>query len=404
MGGRSRADTTSAEDKSIGFEYQYYFFLYQLLNIKHGQAVGLEVYDDVHVELPDGKQVLFQLKHTVQKNASGDQANLTTLDGDLWKSLSNWSKQITDPNDGRESRASQLDFLRLSAFVLASNKSESAENSFLVSFTAFKEDHKTHAELITDLKAIKATSESKTIRGYIDDVLGLDPDVSEGFFKNLDLSLGLDQIIEKCRISIAEKQIDVSKIEDVFSKVNSRIHTDVYESIKAREKIVIDFDEFNRRCRRYFDQVRSERLVIREVPDPMPDGLFGHTFIKQLVDIGDVDETDLEFVSRAAGNRLNFLNNLQRWLHDGDITQLDIDRLEKEAHALWEALFRAAYPGRRSAENEDVVARGIVGGLRREKLPLASDVLPVTMSNGGFYELSDRPIIGWLLNWKDRYK
>lgn len=94
MSGRSRVDTTSAEDKSIGFDYQYYYFLNELLNLKIGQVVGLEVLDDVHIERPDGTNLLVQLKHTVQTSAHGAPINLTTLDSDLWKSISNWCKLI----------------------------------------------------------------------------------------------------------------------------------------------------------------------------------------------------------------------------------------------------------------------------------------------------------------------
>src|ERR1700748_38860 len=124
MSERSRVDTTSAEDKSIGFDYQYYYFLNELLNLKSGQVVGLEVLDDVHVERPDGTNVLVQLKHTVRTSAQGKPINLTTLDSDLWKPISNWCKLIIDPADRRTSVNSQLAFLEKTSFLLASNKSE----------------------------------------------------------------------------------------------------------------------------------------------------------------------------------------------------------------------------------------------------------------------------------------
>jgi hypothetical protein len=71
MSERSRVDTTSAEDKSIGFDFQYYYFLNELLNLKSGQTAGLEVQDDVHIDRADGTSLLVQLKHTVQKCQRG---------------------------------------------------------------------------------------------------------------------------------------------------------------------------------------------------------------------------------------------------------------------------------------------------------------------------------------------
>ncbi|MGT2431936.1 hypothetical protein ACU4GI_25965 [Cupriavidus basilensis] len=64
---KSFSDKTSADDKSIGFDYQYYYFLDKVLNLKTGQSAGLEVKDDVHTELDVDVNILFQIKHTVQK-------------------------------------------------------------------------------------------------------------------------------------------------------------------------------------------------------------------------------------------------------------------------------------------------------------------------------------------------
>jgi hypothetical protein len=71
---------------------------------------------------------------------------------------------------------------------------------------------------------------------------------------------------------------------------------------------------------------------------------------------------------------------------------------------MWEGKFLQTYSGRPAAVDEDAAARAILGDLRSRKLTLASQELPLSMSNGGFYDLSDRPVIGWLSNWEDRYK
>lgn len=150
MNEKSRVDTTSAEDKSIGFDYQYYFFLNALLNLKTGQVVGLEVLDDVYIELADGTQLLVQLKHTIQTNAAGLPKNLTTMDSDLWKSLSNWSRVVVDPAEGRGNLPAQLAFIKKTGFVLASNKSEGHTNLLLSSVFEFKAGNISHAGLLAD--------------------------------------------------------------------------------------------------------------------------------------------------------------------------------------------------------------------------------------------------------------
>lgn len=106
-------EKTSAADKSIGFDFQYYYFLWRLLNLKTGETVGLEVMDDVHTELINSRQILIQLKHTTQTKVDGSAKNLTDLDTDLWKSFSNWSLTIVDANAGRNTEAKQLEFVIL---------------------------------------------------------------------------------------------------------------------------------------------------------------------------------------------------------------------------------------------------------------------------------------------------
>ncbi|WP_426283749.1 hypothetical protein ACN9MG_27630 [Burkholderia ambifaria] len=128
---KSFSEKTSADDKSIGFEYQYYYFLDRLLNLKSGQTVGLEVKDDVHTTLDADINILVQLKHTVRSNVKGDPVALTELDSDLWKTIYNWSQIISDEAEGRKEPSSQLRFVEKTEFHLVSNKSQSRANEFL---------------------------------------------------------------------------------------------------------------------------------------------------------------------------------------------------------------------------------------------------------------------------------
>ncbi|WP_150526913.1 hypothetical protein [Roseibium sediminis] len=404
MSGKSRVDTTNADDKSIGFDYQYYYFLNELLNLKTGQMVGLEFLDDVHVRRPDGSNLLIQLKHTVQKNALGQAINLTTMDHDLWKSISNWCKLITDPMDGRKDVALQLAFLKQTSFLLASNKSGNGNNTFLASFEAFSASTKSHAELVADIETLKGKSKDTVLQAYMAELLLLDVNVSKAFFERLAFALGKDEIIDLCKASIAEKQIHPKRVDDVFSVVDSEVRQHSFATVKAGDKIEISFDEFNRRYRRHFDKGRSGELIFRDFNPVLPDHLSDQTFIRQLVDIHDIDADAIEFHSAFTTRRLNFRNNLERLRHDGEIGQPDIDAMEDEARLMWENQFLHAHSGRSDPPDERVPARAILGDLRSRKLKLASQELPLSLSNGGFYDLSDRPVIGWLKNWKDRYK
>ena len=75
----TQADSTAADKTGIGFDYQYYFFLWKLLSLQLGQTVGLECKDDVHTDLDDDIQILYQLKHTIKVSSKTQKpSNLTT--------------------------------------------------------------------------------------------------------------------------------------------------------------------------------------------------------------------------------------------------------------------------------------------------------------------------------------
>ena len=53
---------------------------------------------------------------------TGSQVNLTRLSEDLWKTVSNWSQLISDPNENRSKDGAQLAFVKMPKFVLVANR------------------------------------------------------------------------------------------------------------------------------------------------------------------------------------------------------------------------------------------------------------------------------------------
>ena len=86
----------------------------------------------MHIDKEDGTTILYQAKHTIIKNAKGNPQNLTDLDTDLWKTLSNWIDFI---NADKSS-----DFLKTYTSILVTNKAES-NNDFITTLNTFKADY-----------------------------------------------------------------------------------------------------------------------------------------------------------------------------------------------------------------------------------------------------------------------
>jgi len=82
-------DKVAADKTQLGFDYQDLVCLDYLIDIKPGETVGLEVFDDVHHGRIDGGKALIQVKHSIN-----DGSALTNKDADLWKTLYNWSRAL----------------------------------------------------------------------------------------------------------------------------------------------------------------------------------------------------------------------------------------------------------------------------------------------------------------------
>jgi hypothetical protein len=213
---KSHADKTTVADKTIGFEYQYYYFLYRILKLGKNESVGLEVRDDVHTELANDYQILIQLKHTTQHKSNGLPINLTTFDPDLWKTLSNWSKVVSDKNAGRENIKQQLEFINKTEFMLVTNKSQTNECEFFTILQSTDSARK-------NLKKLKSRTTDQKIQGYIQDILDLNDEVLKGFLDKVRLELEVDQIIERCKDALVEHHVDEKRVEQLFRDLDSRI-------------------------------------------------------------------------------------------------------------------------------------------------------------------------------------
>jgi len=183
--GSSHTEKTSAAGTIAGFDFQYYFFLYKLLNLKKNEFIGFEALDDVHTELDTEHQVLIQVKHTVQKKANNDAANLTELDIDLWKTLNNWVSVISDKNDGRQDLDAQKHFVEKTFFVLASNKSFTSTNEFLRKLHQLQNNTISNKEFVTYLSDLAASTKSEDIKGYINKAVNLNVDILISFLMRI---------------------------------------------------------------------------------------------------------------------------------------------------------------------------------------------------------------------------
>ncbi len=400
---RSQIKKTSADRTAIGFDYQYYFFLWKILSLRTGQKIGWEVKDDVHIETEE-RDYFYQVKHSVQKSSSGNAINLTTFDKDLWKTISNWLKVVTDKNDGRSSKKEQLKFIKKTTFILTSNKSSTEKNQFINNLVKFQDkriDLSGINSIITDL--LNKTKDDE-ISEYINSLKDTNDEIREPFLNKLQFELDKDDILAKCRYAIKADKVPKNKIDDTFRNIDSALREDNFITIKKGEKVLITFDTFYEKYRKYYDITRSSALTIKPFNGVLPDKLEEQTFIKQLVDIGDVQSDNLEEIANFTKFKLQIHNNLEELRQSGEITKEELMDFKSEAIIQWNNEFRPRYRGDVAEKSITGLALNILDEIRRKNLAICSQSLGTEVSNGFYYKLSDEPVIGWRSDWQERYK
>lgn len=389
--------------KIIGFDYQFYYFMCLALDLKHGDKIGFEVKDDIHIDRKDGTTILLQAKHTILSKADGTPENLATLDADLWKTLDNWVEMI---------KADEA-ILQNHYFHLVTNKGKD-NNEFIDSHLTFRERNDVD-EIIDFLKNLQGQTQSREIKNCIKNILSIGKKKVKVFFSNLSIATNIDDIIIRVKRKILEHCHQKNVVDTIFHSLSSNMNEAKYLDIRDRKKFEITFNDFNNRFGRCFKAAYENKpLPKRTYPISLPDKLEEQIFVKQLIDIGEIPSGS-PFIIQYTTQMLQVINHLADWTENNLILPIEMDEFQKEAILKWSNEFRAKY---RSIERQissgssikdlekDIQELGlqIIDFLRKENLAIAGDTLGIELSNGHYYALSDKLEIGWHYDWEQKYK
>lgn len=405
---------TKADDKLIGFEYQFYYFLLSLLKMQIGDTVGFEVKEDVHIE-NDGKISLCQLKHTIQTNSQNKLKNLITSDIDLWKTLSLWIDIINKESEKEE-------FLQNTKFVFVSNKSDSESNEFLTYFKSFQ-SNKDIDELKSFLTSYQKEATEKSQKKiekydllsseerkektkpkkdekikYLTNILSLDDALLKIFFSNMEFLLNLNNIRQDIKDEIQNSKYIKSnfRIEQSYNQLIGLLKDDFYDKVPKKESVQYSREEFAQKVSPIFEKMRSEQIpFISEIQHSVDVKILDRVFAKQLIAIGIENDEIYEYDY----NRLLTETNLKELQQSNEITQKDIDDLDKNTIDNWKPIHEEIYlEGDYNFKN----AKKVLFKTKQIDLNLSGQQISLrAISNGQFIRLSDIPKLGWKYNWKE---
>lgn len=410
---KSFQDKVSADHNIAANDFHYYYFLYTLLQMKLGDTVGLEVKDDIHIDLSNGKQILIQVKHSIQKNKNNQTINLTELDNDLWKTLYNWKNMINDKSQNRISLESQIKYINNTIFILTSNKSYSSSNKFLVILEKFKNKEVRIEDLTTYLTELKDKTKDLIIKDYIDYLLDSPPNWLSCFFENLEFKLDEENIIDRIKDTLRENHIPDYRIDQVFHRIDSNIRLQNYFHAKNRSKILLTFNEFQKLIIPHFEEVRNQGLVIKNRTENFSGNPLDQLFIKQLLDIEIVETDNLFEIIELTNKKMLAYTNFKNWEHEGSITTLQKKEFDNTSIEKWKIEFNSQYrkikrklkKGNCSIDEDELLdaAQALYDTLLKYNLNFCNTELGPDISNGQFYLLADKPSIGWKIDWENEY-
>lgn len=394
---RDRYDITSADTKIVGTDFQFFYFVKELLSLKKGQKIGYEVKDDVHIDLPNNQSVLIQLKHTTLKDAKGETINLGELDDELIHTFENWVDVINDPFYKRNTIDKKKTFIEETKFVLATNKNI-VNNKFVSQIGKIKSDEITIEELSLYVSELSEKTKSESVKKCLGKILNMDVKLLRLFIHNITVINQTDEIINDIRNLIEEKYIKKSNINNAFNDIFTEMKLRFFKNVNNGEKLVVSFEEWAPCASSIFQKYQSTLLPAKRFEKSLPVKLQEQVFIKELIDIGDINENDIVEMAEYTNYMLDMKMNIEEWYDNGEITNEEIELFHNIAKTYWKNSHKKCH----RTNNVDN-ALVCLDEIRERSLEFESTSLNIQLSNGEFYYLSNEKMIGWIKKWEKKY-
>ena len=406
----------TAMDKIGGFIYQFHCFLYHVLTMNKGEVVSFEKLDDAAVEA--GNLItLYQAKHTIQVDAEGEKKALTNRSTDLWKAIDVWRKLIVGKTDEKRSDADKQEYIAKHRFVFFSNKLP--DNNKFVSLCEEVKNGADNDRIDAVLDEITqegrpregttqpANNPGRTTQMMIDDLKAFG--LRAEFLKQIAFEAKSQAEVKKdCIDHIADKvRFSDEDAPEVFKDFLAEAVDDFFERADKGTPLSYTYEEQRKRFERVFQFHRAEKLNFRIIMEEYRKEFLDLICIQQLIKVKDFTASETEEVAKYASHSYSFKNRYDQLWEDNKILVDEDKEFWADTYAFWDNQFKHAYRKLDDSASEDVIidkAQEILFAVRQHKLKLCKEELSQYISDGAFYYLSDKCIIGWHKSWMEFFK
>lgn len=406
----------TAMDKIGGFIYQFHCFLYHVLTMNKGEVVSFEKLDDAAVEA--GNLItLYQAKHTIQVDAEGEKKALTNRSTDLWKAIDVWRKLIVGKTDEKRSDVDKQEYIAKHRFVFFSNKLP--DNNKFVSLCEEVKNGADNDRIDAVLDEITqegrpregttqpANNPGRTTQMMIDDLKAFG--LRAEFLKQIAFEAkSQDEVKKDCIDHIADKvRFSDEDAPEVFKDFLAEAVDDFFERADKGTPLSYTYEEQRKRFERVFQFHRAEKLNFRIIMEEYRKEFLDLICIQQLIKVKDFAASETEEVAKYASHFYSFKNRYDQFWEDNKILVDEDKEFWADAYAFWDNQFKHAYRKLDDSASENVIidkAQEILFAVRQHKLKLCKEELSQYISDGAFYYLSDKCIIGWHKSWMEFFK
>lgn len=398
---------TSADPTQAGFDFQFYAFLYMALKMEKGSSLEYETDDDLLYIDSKGIRYLIQAKNAIQ-NSNGSWSNLTVRDNDIWHTIDNWLTQFSLSKDAQ--------FFNDRKFKIWTNKAFET-NNFYNNILRFK-DSEIELEVIdNDLDELIKHTSSNEILDAMNKLKALSKPNRRKFYQRFEIEQFKDySIIQSIKDALEYiKNIDESKIDVVYASLLAEFKDSHFVAVCRREKTKLTVQEMLKKTKRSFNRSFDRTLSIdRSINPQMPDDICKHTFVKQLIDIEHIGNSEIDILRDIYTLKLGACNAISQYRKDGDVDRVDLNDIESSAMRIWKTAHQNSNRQIRHKiqTGDDVIneseyinaGQNCYDDVSKREIKFDTVHLDPEFALGYFYDMSDEPRIGWRNDWESKYK
>jgi hypothetical protein len=380
----------SAPGSNAGFGYQFERALYWLSRSPAGYVIGIETDDDVAVRGTDGKHVLEQDKHSIQKDGQpfGNRSK------DLWNTLAIWMDAIEKREIGPNTAFLMVTNKALVPCIAHEISSADSYAEVIKCVAALEKAAKNPPQSITDLTQRVLRSESRQVLHTIIANCTLSD--------STDKSAGADLRTK----SITELQIPAwcSKFADsIFDELLGWLHKTALAAWQSRQPAWIQRDNFVNQLhaiidvrKRQLTRERAENLI--PVPTDQVGKQKGRLFVTQLYHITDDDS----IVDNAIRELIRCNLEKDRLSREGNITDDDWIAFQTTLLSRWDKIRQRVVRLKKQNPEKDIGFEIFTETTESHCEKLAGNQTEqVYLTAGTYHLLADMVRLGWHPRFKE---